>query len=334
MQTENFSLKNLNTFHLDVNARYYFNCSTIAELQHFLKYRLQKELPFLVLGGGSNLLFTQDYNGTVIHPQIKGIEIINEDKENAFVMVGAGVEWDDFVAWAVENNLYGVENLSLIPGNVGAAPVQNIGAYGVEAKDVVFAVNTIEIATGETRGFLNVDCKFGYRNSVFKQEQAGKQIVTGVVFKLLKQGEFNVEYGSIKDELAKESEITLQTVRNVIVRIRESKLPNPELIGNAGSFFKNPVISQEHFNKVQYKFPDVVSYKVESEVKIAAGWLLDKLGFKGFSIGGAKVHEQQALVLTNTGTATGADIVALSKAIQEKVYNETGIELEPEVIFL
>lgn len=334
MQTENFSLKNFNTFHLEAHARHYFSCDSKLELTSFVKKGIDRTLPYFILGGGSNLLFTQDYNGTIIHPLFEGIEVIKEDGNDVYVKVGAGVVWDDFVAWAVEHDLYGVENLSHIPGNVGASPVQNIGAYGVEAKDVVFAVNTIDARFGDMNNFTTRDCKFGYRNSVFKHEQAGKQIVCEVIFKLQKKAEFNIAYGSIQEELAKESDITLQSIRDVIIRIRESKLPDPEKIGNAGSFFKNPVISKDYFSKIHAKFPDVVSYPAGDEIKVAAGWLLDKLGFKGYSIGGAKVHDKQALVLTNTGTATGNEIVELSKTIQAKVFDTTGIELEPEVIFL
>ncbi len=334
MLTDNFSLKKYNSFGIEAKACYYFSCKTISELRYFLRKNRKKNLPLFVLGGGSNLLFTKDYAGTIIHPLIKGFSIMAEDKKNVLVRVGAGETWDDFVAWAVEKKYYGVENLSLIPGSVGAAAVQNIGAYGVEAKDVISYVNVLKLNFNNQQTYSNKDCRFSYRNSIFKQEMAGKCIVTHVVFKLKKKGEFNLEYGSIREELAKESEISLKTVRKAIIRIRESKLPNPEVIGNAGSFFKNPIISQEHFKEVEAKFPNVVSYPAGEDVKIAAGWLIEALGFKGFSVGGAKVHERQALVITNTGTATATDIIELSEIIKKKVFDTTGITLEPEVIFV
>lgn len=334
MLSEHFSLKNYNTFKIDVFCSLFFSFTTKHQLQEFLRSTFNKSKPFLILGGGSNVLFLNDYDGTIIHPLILGITIIEENAESVLVEVGAGVEWDDFVDWAVKNNLNGVENLSFIPGKVGAAPVQNIGAYGVEAKDVIDSVKTIEISTQKECIFSNSDCKFGYRDSIFKHEYKNKHIVTSVIFKLYKSPCFKLDYGSISEELSKFDIINLQNIRNVIISIRSEKLPNPSEIGNAGSFFKNPIISQEHYNLLLQKFPNVVSYKTGKSYKIAAGWLIEHLGFKGFEHRQAKVHNTQALVLTNMGNAKGSDIKELASLICDKIFKETHIILEPEVIYL
>ena len=335
MQIDNFSLKNFNTFGINALTRHYFSFTSNDELLEFLEKSCNYSIPIFILGGGSNILFTKNFEGTIIHPQNKGITIIDKTNSEVFVKVAAGEIWDDFVAWAVSNQLHGIENLSLIPGNIGASPVQNIGAYGVEACETICEVHTIETLTGKSRTFSLQECDFGYRSSIFKTIEANKYIVLDVIFRLQKHGTFRLEYGSIKNEIESHGKITLETIRETIISIRNEKLPDPKQIGNAGSFFKNPIVSISHYNELYKKFPNIVSYPISnSEIKIAAGWLIDTLGFKGYTIGNAKVHEKQALVLTNTGNASGKEIVLLSKKIQEKVFQETGIHIEPEVIFL
>jgi UDP-N-acetylmuramate dehydrogenase len=335
MQIDNFSLKNYNTFGIEAFTKHYFSYSEISELLQYLKSSWKSELPFFILGGGSNILFTKDYEGTIIHPQNKGITIISEDSNSILVEVGAGEIWDDFVNWAVSNNFYGAENLSLIPGNIGASPIQNIGAYGVEACDIIHEVKTIEIQTLRQKTFLNKECEFGYRNSIFKNKELNKHIVTSVIYKLHKNESFKIEYGSIQKELAKYNKITLSIVRETIISIRNEKLPNPKEFGNAGSYFKNPVICIEHYHSLKNEFPDIISYPInESFVKIAAGWLIEALGCKNMSVGGAKVHQKQALVIINSDNATSNEIQELAKKIQQKVFNETQIIIEPEVIYL
>ena len=335
MQIDNFSLKNYNTFGIEAFTTHYFSYTEISELLLYLKSTWKSELPFFILGEGSNILFTKDFEGTIIHPQNKGITIISEDSDSILVEVGAGETWDDFVNWSVLHNYYGAENLSLIPGNVGASPIQNIGAYGVEACDIIYEVKTIEIHTLTQKTFSNKECKFGYRNSIFKEDEANKHIVTSVIYKLQKKECFKIEYGSIQKELSKYENITLPLVRNTIITIRNEKLPNPKEFGNAGSYFKNPIITIEHYNKLKNKFPDIISYPVNDiSIKIAAGWLIDILGCKKISVGGAKVHQKQALVIINSNNATSNDIQELAKKIQEKVLNETLINIEPEVIYL
>ena len=332
---ENYSLKKYNTFGINCNARYFFEYGTTAELHEFLRNDFQSDKPFFILGGGSNVLFTNDFAGTIIHARSKGIQIIDETGETVRVQVAAGEVWDDFVAWAVAHNLFGIENLSLIPGTVGASAVQNIGAYGMEAAQSIGAVHATHVETLAQKTFSAEECQFGYRQSVFKTEQARKYCITEVEFLLRKQGDFLLNYGDLQQKFSQQNEQNLQTLRQIICDIRNQKLPNPEITGNAGSFFKNPLISQEQFEHLQQKFPTIVHYKVENEqVKIAAGWLIDNLGLKGFCIGGAQVHTQQALVLINTGTATAADIVHLAEEIQRRVLQVYGVKISPEVLYV
>ncbi len=333
MQFNNFSLKQYNTFGIDAKAETFFSYTTNAELRLFLANNFCKEKPFYVLGGGSNILFTKDFDGTIIHSETKGIEVVCECGNDVFVKVAAGEIWDDFVQWSVDHDLHGAENLSFIPGCVGASPVQNIGAYGAEAKDVIYEVYCISINDQTDKIFSKEDCKFGYRDSVFKHEAAGKYIVTEVVYKLQKNAPFNLNYGSLKNAID-ENTATLQTVRDGIISVRKEKLPDPKEIGSAGSFFKNPVVPKEQADELLKSFPNMVTYPAANGIKIAAGWLIDSLGFKGHQIGGAKVHEKQALVLTNSGNATSSDVVNLSKEIQNSIKVKYGIAIEPEVIFL
>lgn len=334
MKSENFQLQNYNTFGLQAQASVFFSYSSHEDLCSFLKNDFRRDLPFFILGGGSNVLFTRNYPGTIIHPETKGISIVKEDSDTVFVNVAAGEIWDDFVKWAVEHNFYGAENLSFIPGCIGASPVQNIGAYGVEAKDIIHEIHCLSIANQTERMFSNAECKFGYRDSIFKHEEAGKYIVLDVTFKLQKHASFNLRYGSLQSVID-ESTATLQTVRDAIIAIRKDKLPDPKEIGSAGSFFKNPVIPKAQADALKEQYPTMVTYPVGDEhTKIAAGWLIDSLGFKGFQIGGAKVHPKQALVLTNAGDAEGSDVVKLAEEIQRKVFETYGITIVPEVIYL
>jgi len=332
---ENYSLKKHNTFGIDCSARYFFEYTDVAKLHDFLRNDFQQTLPFFILGGGSNVLFTNDFAGTIIHACNKGIEITRETNKTVRVRVAAGEVWDDFVAWAINRNLFGIENLSLIPGTVGASAVQNIGAYGMEAAQSIVAVHATHVKTLAQKTFSTDECQFGYRESIFKTGQARNYCITGVEFLLHKQGNFLLNYGDLQQKFSAQNEQNLQTLRHIICDIRNQKLPNPEITGNAGSFFKNPLISQKQFVELQQKFPTIVHYKAENgQVKIAAGWLIDNLGLKGFRVGGAQVHTQQALVLINAGTATSADIVQLAEEIQRRVLQAYGVEISPEVLYV
>ncbi|MDR1679276.1 MAG: UDP-N-acetylmuramate dehydrogenase [Prevotellaceae bacterium] len=333
---ENFSLKAHNTFGIDAKARFFVEYDTEAELSELLRSELLRSHKLLSIGGGSNLLFTQDFDGVVLHSQLKGIELIDETENEVLVRAGAGVVWDDFVAHCVANSWYGAENLSNIPGEIGACAVQNIGAYGVEAKDIVSEVEGLDVATVEPRVLSNSECHFAYRDSVFKHELAGKFIVTSVLFRLSKQADFKLDYGSLREEIATYGEPSLHTVRQAVIAIRVAKLPDPKEQGNGGSFFKNPVISAEKFAELKKEYPDIPSYPLPAgEVKIPAAWLIEQCGWKGRSVGNAAVHSKQALVLINrNGQATGQEIVELSKQIRASVRSKFGVEISPEVIFL
>ena len=281
------------------------------------------------------MLLTKDIDKLVVHIDIKGISIDNEDDNFVYITVNAGENWHDFVLFCIDENYGGIENLSLIPGNVGTCPIQNIGAYGVEVKDTITKVEAIEIETGKRVIFSNEDCQFGYRNSIFKNELKGKVILTSVSFKLTKKNhKLNTSYGAIETELASKNitKPTLKDISDAVITIRKSKLPDPKEIGNSGSFFKNPVISKKQFLTLQKENPNVPSYTVsETEIKVPAGWLVEQAGFKGKSFGDAGVHKKQALVLVNYGNASGKEIYLLAKKIQETVTNKFGISLEIEV---
>jgi len=332
MYSKQFSLQTYNTFGIDVTAHAFFEYSHMQECVDFFRAQRYKR-PFFILGGGSNVLFTKDFPGTIIHPNNKGIRKVDENQDTVFVSVAAGEVWDDFVAWAVRHDFYGIENLSLIPGSVGASAVQNIGAYGVEAKDCICEVVFYDVENDKMNTFSNEECEFGYRSSFFKKHSDTLFCISHVVFALSKKEHYHLEYGNIKSIL--DDSLSLSRVRNAIVSVRESKLPNPEVLGNAGSFFKNPVVSKEKADSIREKYPHMVSFSFsETEVKIAAGWLLDELGCKKFREGDAAVHEKQALVLVNLGNASGDDFVRLAERIIQHVNSKVGIELEPEVIFL
>lgn len=316
-----------------------------AVASHFVEYASEDALyeliatghvaaPYLHIGSGSNLLFLGDYEGTVLHSCIQDVELLSEDDNEVCVRVGAGVIWDDFVAYCVEHEWYGVENLSLIPGEVGAASVQNIGAYGVEVKDCISAVETMDIR-GVKRIYSTEECHYAYRDSIFKRPEMKSVFVTYVRFRLSKQPEYKLNYGAIRQELAQYPVVNLKTVRQVIIQIRESKLPNPEIMGNAGSFFMNPVVSRAKYEELLLQYPDMPHYDVDARyVKIPAGWMIDRCGWKGKALGPAAVHDKQALVLVNLGGATGTDIVALSDAVRASVQEKFDIDLHPEVNFI
>jgi UDP-N-acetylmuramate dehydrogenase len=331
---ENYSLKSLNTFGISVDAKYFAEVASIEEIIDIYHFIRDKDIPYLVLGGGSNILFTNDFEGIIIKINLKGIEIINEDTEHYYIKAQAGENWDEFVSYCVTKNFGGLENLSLIPGNVGASPIQNIGAYGVEMKDVFHELVMIDLQIEKTRLLRVEECRFGYRNSIFKNELKGKCIILSVTFRLNKFPVLRTEYGSIKDELNKMGikEPSIQTIRNAVISIRRSKLPDPNETGNAGSFFKNPTINAEIYNNLKKRFPDLVSFpQPDGTFKLAAGWLIEQCGWKGKRIGDAGVHEKQALVIVNYGNATGKEILELAEEIKKSVTDRFGVEIETEV---
>jgi UDP-N-acetylmuramate dehydrogenase len=329
---DNCSLADRNTFGMDVRADSLIDWASTDELKNVLH---DIEKPILMIGGGSNLLFMGDFRGTVLHSTISSIDVIGGDSDHVHVMVGAGVIWDDFVAWCSINGYWGVENLSAIPGEVGASAVQNIGAYGVEAKDVIDTVQTICLADGSERDFTNAECRYAYRQSIFKNELKGQYAVTYVIFTLSKVAQPKLGYGAIAQEVERLGGPTLENIRKAVISIRESKLPDPKVLGNAGSFFMNPVITEQEFNIIRSNYPDVPSYPApDGMVKVPAGWLIEKTGWKGRSLGPAAVYEKQALVLVNKGGATGADIKRLADTIIEDVKQKFGITLTTEVNYI
>lgn len=330
---KNISLKPYNTFGIDVKASSFISISDVEELKEVFD---SKEYPDkFILGGGSNMLLTKDVDALVIHVNLKGIEILKDNSEHVWVKANAGEVWHEFVLFCLKNNLGGIENLSLIPGNVGTAPIQNIGAYGVELKDVMESCEALNIKTKEIRSFSNAECQFGYRNSIFKTQEKGNFIITSVTFKLTKRNHvLHTEYGAITQELdsLEIQNPTIQDVSRAVINIRESKLPDPKEIGNSGSFFKNPVISSKAFEKLKENFPDIPGYVLsDSEVKVPAGWLIETAGFKGKTFKNYGVHTKQALVLVNYGGASGQEIYQLSKLIQTTVRRIFDISIEAEV---
>ncbi|NOR29267.1 MAG: UDP-N-acetylmuramate dehydrogenase [Lutibacter sp.] len=326
---ENISLKQYNTFGIDAIAKRFVSVNSIQELKEVIT---AKKDVFL-LGGGSNMLLTSNIEKLVVHLNLKGVIVNDTEKESVFVTAEAGENWHEFVIWCISQNYGGLENLSLIPGNVGTSPIQNIGAYGVEIKDTFHQLEALEIETGKTSIFTNEDCKFGYRNSVFKNELKEKYIITNVTFKLTKTNhKTTTSYGAIQELLTNKEQPTIKEISNAIIAIRESKLPNPEEIGNSGSFFKNPIIANKSFQLLQQKYPEIPHYIIsETEVKIPTGWLIEQCGFKGKRFGDAGVHSKQALVLVNYGNATGKEIYKLAQKIQQKVKETFAIDLDIEV---
>lgn len=326
----NYSLLNHNTFGMDVEAKRFVEYDSEEELIGLLPSLGSK---YLHIGGGSNLLFRGNFDGTILHSVIKGIEIQENCGEHVLVRVGAGVVWDDFVAWTVERGWGGIENLSLIPGEVGASAVQNIGAYGVEAKDVIVQVKAIHLKTGEKRSFVTDECCYAYRQSIFKNELKGQYAITYVTYKLKVRPTLKLSYGNMKALLEKKN-VTVSDVRQFIIDTRNAKLPDPKVLGNAGSFFMNPVVSRDKFQEIQKDYPQMPYYEVENGVKIPAGWMIEQCGWKGKSLGKAGVHEKQALVLVNLGGASSEEIVTLCNAVCKDVKETFGIDIHPEVNFI
>lgn len=331
--SSDFSLKKYNTFGIEAKAKTFIAVENETELAEVLK-KHHSEKPF-ILGGGSNMLLTQDIDRLVIHVNLKGKNILEENDDYALVSAQAGENWHEFVLWCIDQQLGGLENLSLIPGNVGTTPIQNIGAYGVEIKDTFVSCRAMNIATQEIVTFDKTQCQFGYRESIFKNEEKDRFIVLSVTFKLTRNNhKINTSYGAIETELARLniSNPTIKDVSNAVIAIRQSKLPDPKELGNSGSFFKNPVISKTEFEKIHSQYPEMPHYVVsDSEVKVPAGWLIEQAGFKGKRFGDAGIHQHQALVLVNYGNATGKEILAVSQNIQKTIFEKFGIAIEAEV---
>ena len=331
--SKNISLKKLNTFGIKANCKLFTEVHSKSHIKKLVQSEEFKKNNYLILGGGSNILFTKDFDGIIIKNEIKGINIISENDYNKKIKVGAGENWHKFVLWSIENGLSGIENLALIPGNIGASPMQNIGAYGVEVKDVIDKVWGINLTDGKEHIFTNSECKFKYRDSIFKNELKDKIIITHVSFNLSKIAKHNTSYGAINEELSRLGiEKSTKNICNAVINIRKRKLPNPDEIGNSGSFFKNPIIKSSKFKKLQNFYPDIVGYRMsDAETKVAAGWLIDKCGWKGYRKNDAGVHNNQALVLVNYGEASGKEIILLSKRIQKSVKEKFNINIYTEV---
>ncbi|MBS1549193.1 MAG: UDP-N-acetylmuramate dehydrogenase [Bacteroidetes bacterium] len=333
---ENFSLLSYNTFGVKVNARYFAVVQSLEDLQSAILFAKENNLPLLFLGGGSNILFAQDFAGLVVQLNLKGIAIVSQGEDEVLISAQAGENWHEFVQYCLRNNYGGLENLSLIPGNVGTSPIQNIGAYGVEIKDVFHSCTVLHLSTFALETFTLPQCNFGYRDSVFKNVGKGKYVIMEVTYRLTKNNHaIRVDYGAIQNELAKMGVGTppsIQEVSRAVVAIRESKLPNPKLIGNAGSFFKNPTVDIQFFNDLKLRFPTISGYANEKGVKIAAGWLIEQAGWKGKQIGNVACHHLQALVIINkTGRASGKEIYDFSEKIIQSVKEKFSIVLEREV---
>lgn len=330
------SLKPYNTFGIDANARYWVEINHENDLQTLLQLTDYVDTPKLILGGGSNVLVCHDYDGLVVRMNIQGIDVVRDDDAHIYLKAGAGVNWHELVMYCVERGYAGLENLSLIPGTVGAAPMQNIGAYGVELEQAFESLTAVHIRTGETRTFNHADCCFGYRESVFKRELKGQYIITSVTFQLDRQPTFHTRYGAIRETLTEmgvsDENLSIKAISEAVIRIRRSKLPDPAQIGNAGSFFKNPEIPKHQFNALKAQYPTLPGYPAgDSLVKVPAGWLIEQAGWKGYRSGDAGIHAKQALVLVNYGNATGEQIMALARQVQQSVLDKFGVSITPEV---
>ena len=329
---KDISLRKFNTFGFDYRANCLISIKSEKEAISIITDHKSINDQYLILGSGSNMLFTDDYRGTIICPEIGGIKVEEQNSESVQISAGAGVKWDDLVEWSVNEGYGGLENLSLIPGMVGATPVQNIGAYGVEVKDYIEKVRAVSTKDGCIREFGNHDCRFGYRNSIFKNEFKSNYLITRVYYRLTINPLLKLNYGSVNDEIEKLGDISLKNVRQAVINIRKSKLPDPEVIGNAGSFFKNPVIDNSTAEDLKKRYPLMPVYNNPAGgKKLAAGWLIDQCGWKGHRSGDAGVHDKQALVLVNHGNATGIELYNLSESIKKSVHEKFGIDLEREV---
>jgi len=329
---ENFPLKPYNTFSIDAKAKFFNSFFFVEELEE--KLMMYSKYPILILGGGSNILFTKDYDGAILKNEIKGIELQHEDADHVYVKVGAGENWHQFVLYCIKHNWAGVENLSLIPGNIGASPIQNIGAYGVELDDVFWSLEAFHLSERKIHTFTATDCEFGYRDSVFKNRYKNEFAILSVTFQLKKKPIYHVSYGAITEELEKMGvkDLSIKAVSQAVINVRNAKLPDPQKIPNAGSFFKNPEVTASKYEELKLKFPDIIAYPLaKGTVKLAAGWMIEKCGWKGYRKGDAGCHAKQALVLINYGNATGKEIFALSEEILKSVKNNFDIVLEREV---
>lgn len=332
--SSNISLKPYNTFGIDASAKFFTSIQSIENIKELLQSTEYKNNNHLILGGGSNMLLTQNVDAIVVKNNLKGIEIVKENEDSVFVKCAGGEVWHEFVMWCIDKNFGGLENLSLIPGYTGASPMQNIGAYGVEIKDTFYELEAIHSITGEQKTFSKSECEFGYRESVFKHQFKNQFIITSVTFQLSKKPTFHVEYGAIKQELdvMNISELSIKAISQAVINIRSSKLPNPKEIGNAGSFFKNPEVQASAYENLKINFPNIVAYPLENgNYKLAAGWLIEQSGLKGYRVGDAGVHKLQALVLVNYGGATGNEIYNLSSHVLQTVKAKFGVDLEREV---
>ncbi len=334
---KNHSLLTHNTFGVDVKAKYFIPVISTADLPAILDFIQANDSRVLVLGEGSNILFTKDFDGIILHMQIEGIHVVKEDDEYYWVKAGGGIQWHELVMNTLQAGMTGLENLSLIPGTVGAAPVQNIGAYGAELRDVMEALEAFDLTTGEKIYFKNEECEFGYRDSIFKNELKGRFLITNVVFRLNKKPGFNLSYEPLRKKILKsgKGDLTADDISSAVMEIRRNKLPDPTITGNAGSFFKNPIVDNSFWENLRKTHTSIPGHPVtDTHVKIPAAWLIEQCGWKGKRFEHAGVHDQQALVLINTGSATGAEILSLSKKIQSSVKSKFGIALSPEIRIL
>lgn len=329
----NYPLKTLNTFGIQALAKLFVRINSVDQIKELINTSEFKSNQHFILGGGSNVLFTKNIDALVIKNELHGIEVVNENTTHVYVKCAAGEVWHQFVMWCIEKNYGGIENLALIPGCTGASPMQNIGAYGVEIKDVFYELEAIELATGNVKIFSKNECEFGYRESVFKHRLKNQYIITSVTFQLSKIPSFKIEYGAIKQELEMmKASVSIKSIAQAVINIRTSKLPNPKEIGNAGSFFKNPEVNEITYQRLKTEFPNLVAYPLENNhYKLAAGWLIEQSGLKGYRLVDAGVHALQALVLVNYGNATGNEIFELSTHVLQAVKNKFGINLEREV---
>ena len=329
----NISLQSLNTFRIKAKAKHFVALNNSKDLSSILTDETWAPTTKLILGGGSNILLTQDYQGLVIHNELKGVEIIDENNKHIWLKIAAGENWHQFVIYCVTHGYGGIENLSLIPGTVGAAPMQNIGAYGVEICSVFESLAAMEIATAKIKTFTKQACQFGYRNSIFKNSHKDRYIIINVTLKLNKKPQLNTNYGAIQATLeAMGEKPSIQSISKAVIRIRQSKLPDPNKIPNAGSFFKNPFITKETFNTLQNQYPEIPHYPApDNQIKVPAAWLIEQCGWKGKTLGNASVHQHQALVIVNRHNASGTDLKKLADAIQQSVNDQFGIVLTPEV---
>lgn len=332
--TQHKNLKSYNTFGIEVYSQYFTEINSINDFKELVKEEIYRKNKKLVIGGGSNILFTKDYDGIVIKNNLKGKEILKQTGDDVLVKIGAGENWHGFVMWCIDNKYYGLENLSLIPGCVGASPMQNIGAYGVEIKEVFAELEAYDMITAERRIFSKQECNFGYRESVFKHEFKDKYLITSVTYQLKKTAPVNISYGAIASELeaAGVKSPDIKDVSDAVIRIRKSKLPDPAVTGNAGSFFKNPEVPATKYSELKKEYEALVAYPLANgNYKLAAGWLIEQCGLKGYEHHGAAVHNKQALVLVNKNNCSGNDVLELSSYVMQKVFDKFGVRLEREV---